>query len=782
MTVSTPDYDYLVGKTLPQSYNIGFVILSYAVSYVGSLTTLELLQRRTSRRGAYNWYLLAGSSLSMGGIGIWSMHYVANRAIILLNDTVSQISYSAGYTTLSFFVPIFVLLAAFSILGTNETISKRRLGLSGALAGLAICGMHYLGQAGISNYVSVYDVRHVVGAAIIAVAASITALAVFFALRAAWTNSWWKRAICAIVLAGAVSGMHWTAALGTQYRFRQITAGSEQNLTAKQTVTMVIIFSIAACALLLGLAMLAQRRRLEQADRAQQVVLASATFDPKGRLMVTTEGLMPSQKITTSYLEQSLEDVFCSSHPVFLWIYRVTRNWQGIVDLVPSMKSHIRTITTKRDSQTGNQTNLQSYNPAPGRAAEAYAFIFRELFCVSAVTLAGQVGRPLEKLGVLYDEILNTGVTKKSDRLIPKPDSVTKDAESGTSEPYTPYGRGQLLFVVRQLDAAEAADSQALGYRFTEPGNVIDILAKSMQVGREDLQTHIEDMRTSCTHEYILEPGVHLACFAIRACVRGGFDVLVRKDAKNLLPTTQLRASQLSQVGLDVIQTLEGLSVRDCLIRLRNKPTCSGDEEHTFVTQFYDALVALAEMIDEPLTEEAALLTTPILAPCRGRGPQSVPGQATLIAFRTIVPIQSQAPCDQLQFSPLSLFNTQQQVYSNSTSHDTFTHAIHREFADNLSSKNGPGVTQAGKQSSHPSPNPKRWTKILGTDQGSKSDRRDIESQSFGGILVSQSVIVTEVELDPAVEMETLGTTGQAMKEEEDTTFVNGLVAACVTD
>src|SRR5436309_12244792 len=130
----------------------------------------------------------------MGGIGIWCMHYVANRAIILMdaNDARSQISYNAGYTTLSFFVPVFVLLAAFSLLGTKETTSKTRIGSSGALAGLAICGMHYLGQAGISNYVCIYDVPHVVGAAIIAVLASITALAVFFALRAAWTNSWWK--------------------------------------------------------------------------------------------------------------------------------------------------------------------------------------------------------------------------------------------------------------------------------------------------------------------------------------------------------------------------------------------------------------------------------------------------------------------------------------------------------------------------------------------------------------------------------------------------------------
>ena len=38
------------------SYDAGFVVLSYIVSLVGCVTTLELLHRRTSRHGAYNWY------------------------------------------------------------------------------------------------------------------------------------------------------------------------------------------------------------------------------------------------------------------------------------------------------------------------------------------------------------------------------------------------------------------------------------------------------------------------------------------------------------------------------------------------------------------------------------------------------------------------------------------------------------------------------------------------------------------------------------------------------
>jgi hypothetical protein len=53
---------------------------------------------------------------------------------------------------------------------------------------------------------------------------------------------------------------------------------------------------------------MAQRRRTMTANRAQQVVLACATFDSHGRLLVTSEGLLPSQKITNSYIERVSRD------------------------------------------------------------------------------------------------------------------------------------------------------------------------------------------------------------------------------------------------------------------------------------------------------------------------------------------------------------------------------------------------------------------------------------------------------------------------------------------
>lgn len=150
-----------------------------------------------------------------------------------------QVAYSSGFTAVSFFVPIIVLLAAFVAVGTNNTVSWRRVIFGGVLCGAAVCGMHYLGNASIANYSCIYRKAYVVGSAIIAVIASIVALAIFFVFRAMWANSWWKRAISAVVLAGAVSGMHWCAAVGTRYRLKIIR--SEGNEPSRSATVVVVI-------------------------------------------------------------------------------------------------------------------------------------------------------------------------------------------------------------------------------------------------------------------------------------------------------------------------------------------------------------------------------------------------------------------------------------------------------------------------------------------------------------------------------------------------------------
>ena len=173
----------------------------------------------------------------MGGIGIWCMHFIGNLAVTLKHSgRYGQIAYAANCTAASFFLPIAVLMSAFYLLGAVERASLVYIAISGTLGGAAIVGMHYLGQLGIANYYCHYSLGFVIGAAIIAVCATNVALFVFFKMRANWSNNWWKRLLCACILAGAVSGMHWVATIGTTYRFRSDYDSSMVGLSRAQTV------------------------------------------------------------------------------------------------------------------------------------------------------------------------------------------------------------------------------------------------------------------------------------------------------------------------------------------------------------------------------------------------------------------------------------------------------------------------------------------------------------------------------------------------------------------
>lgn len=166
---------------------------------------------------------------------------MGNRAIILgSGDPELQISYSGGITVASFFVPILVLLVAFVAVGTQDECQWWRIGSAGSLSGGAICGMHYLGDRAISNYQCSYVIGNVIGAALIAVSASSVALSLFFIFKAAWTNSWRRRAGCTVVLAGAVSGMHWCAALGTRYTLISAPSGGDHDSSRNTTVIAVL--------------------------------------------------------------------------------------------------------------------------------------------------------------------------------------------------------------------------------------------------------------------------------------------------------------------------------------------------------------------------------------------------------------------------------------------------------------------------------------------------------------------------------------------------------------
>ena len=181
----------------------------------------------------------------MGAVAIWCMHYIGNRAIIIgKGQSDLQIQYSPGFTAGSFFLPIVVVAVAFYLFGTSENVGITWTLLGGFLTGQAVVGMHYMGQGGISNYNCSYRWQYVLGSVIIATAASTGALGVFFYFKSIWTDSWWKRVFCASLLAVAVSGMHWTATVGTIYRVKKHGNGINANPGLSREATVVVVICL----------------------------------------------------------------------------------------------------------------------------------------------------------------------------------------------------------------------------------------------------------------------------------------------------------------------------------------------------------------------------------------------------------------------------------------------------------------------------------------------------------------------------------------------------------
>ncbi|KAH7311762.1 hypothetical protein B0I35DRAFT_357754 [Stachybotrys elegans] len=706
------------GHLVPQSFSAGFVALSYVISFIGAASTLELVNRRTGFKGIYNNLLLFGAAVTMGGVSIWSMHFIGNRAIHMENGQRElQIAFSAGITALSFFVPIVVLMGAFLAVGTNSVVSRWRICAGGVLCGASVCGMHYLGNASIHNYTCEYRPSNVVGSAIIAVTASTAALSMFFVFRAMWANAWWKRMISALLLAGAVSGMHWCAAVGTRYRLRGLRPASEE--PGNQTTLIVVIcLSIGACITIASLAMLKARNMSKSAERAQKISLAAAIFDHDGRILVDPDGLIPSTIITNSFIETNRSEEFGIAHPLYHWMFQASRNWNGIIGLVGSIKKHLSYL---RQQKNGAWPTI-----GVGEQGDDYATICRELFCDAALTLSERMRENLTSMGILWDEILPTGCSGRENpqtgclAASDKSRGLEDSLESG-SYMSAELGRGSLLFLVRRIRSERDIERlETAGYRFADLRQVSSIISSSMQIQTPGVESKLRRMAKYADQEGGVKLGVHLGLFAIKARVNtSGFDILVRRETKHLLPSIPLSIARLETWHMDILARFDRMTISSMLhsLEILTSTKTAPDKERRFAWKLRDSIEALRDYVQDPVMSDALFTAEGVSLP--GEGEEYGQGRA-LLAFRVVVPIHSVVSSPSCEFIPLSFFKTQQLCQEHRLA---FIQDIHREF--------GPVVHEAAKRAGKPASRrgKSRWGRPLRSQDSMASDEEGMADE-----------------------------------------------------
>ncbi|KAI0125311.1 hypothetical protein BJ170DRAFT_584523 [Xylariales sp. AK1849] len=781
MTAMDDLFARYTGEAVPVSWNVGFVVLSYVVSLLGAGSTLELINRRTSLKGLYNHFLLVGAAISMGGIAIWSMHFIANRAIILVDgEPELQIAYSTGITAASFFVPILVLLLAFLAVNSSDEVKWWRVILSGILSGGAICGMHYLGDAAISNYHCNYNTPNVVGAAVIAVTASTVALSLFFVFRASWTNSWIRRGGCMVLLAGAVSGMHWCASLGTRYILLGSAVGDIESGSRDTTTIVVICLAGAASFILIFIAVLSARTMRKYATKAQQIVLAVAVFDKQGRILVSPEGLLPSEMVTETFPQKSHDDVFTTAHPLFHWMFRASRNWSSVSTLLPWMMAHLDYFPrTHRGVRSG--TKLVEEN---GQLVENYDIIFRELFCLAADSLAARMTENIQDVGKLWSEIFHTGTeAKQAIRMSTTFDVATDDAakhqepslketphlERGLGHRHDTYGPGSLMFLVRHVESpGDIAKLEATGYRFADMHRVVEIIRSSMQIKTRRLEEKLREMSAYSETDGMPGPGVHVGIFAVRARLdKYGFDVMVDRETRCTLPTEKLPYKSLDKWQKDILVEVDGLPVQTLLLRLAMMHDGVPSREADFASHLRAAIKKLRTELDDTALDGATISSKVVEVPCMPvDNAQSM--TCSLITLQLVLDINSKVRSRKCDFIPLPFFKVHQLAKDNSGHHASFSRALHHEMATLMTSF--PAVQPAQRLTTKRSQSHSSSTINLCNPQDGVSGQSQSSGRTspvfdepppmtaskkpslFGGIMVSQEIAIEVADVKPEKE------------------------------
>jgi len=220
-------------------YDYNLVTLSIVIACVASYTALDLLTHMRIARGRTFWIWLFGGSMAMGS-GIWSMHFVGMLAYHLP----LPLGYDLSLTLLSLALAIVISGIALWFMRFS-LLSESSIATGSVFMGMGIAAMHYTGMAAMQMSPPIdYDPW------LVALSMFIAILSAFIALHAAFRLHNKRssivvltKLISAMVLGGAISGMHYTGMAAARFSPHSVSLAGESsglsNLTLAAIVAMV---------------------------------------------------------------------------------------------------------------------------------------------------------------------------------------------------------------------------------------------------------------------------------------------------------------------------------------------------------------------------------------------------------------------------------------------------------------------------------------------------------------------------------------------------------------
>ncbi|HKN96888.1 MAG TPA: MHYT domain-containing protein [Pseudonocardiaceae bacterium] len=214
-------------------------IIAYLVSCCGSALGLLCTERARIVTGASRSGWLVLGAASIGGTGIWVMHFTAMLGMTM---TGTSLGYNLPITLLSMLVAIVAVgIGLFVVNGGRGTIQSLLIG--GLCTGVGVAGMHYVGIAALQVQGAKQFNLAIVGLSVI--------VGVVAATAALWATATVRgpRAIvaAALVMGLAVTGMHYTGMAALSVRLdsaKPIEAGISASVLIPLVIMGVAVISV----------------------------------------------------------------------------------------------------------------------------------------------------------------------------------------------------------------------------------------------------------------------------------------------------------------------------------------------------------------------------------------------------------------------------------------------------------------------------------------------------------------------------------------------------------
>ena len=184
--------------------------LAYLTSAVGGTLGLACtLHARHAASEASRLRWLALASLSIGGIGIWLMHFIGMLGFATPG---MPVRYDVVRTALSAIIAVAAVFGGLLVFGARTRFAWWRLLLGGTVTGLAVALMHYTGMWAVRVQGSI---SYQPGLFLLSVLVGVVAACAAFWFTVAFDRSLY-RLLAGFVMGVAVCGMHYTGMAAVQ--------------------------------------------------------------------------------------------------------------------------------------------------------------------------------------------------------------------------------------------------------------------------------------------------------------------------------------------------------------------------------------------------------------------------------------------------------------------------------------------------------------------------------------------------------------------------------------